>query len=94
VSGNMRDLGVRSLAVSCWQCHHQAELSADPVRRRRGAELRAAHGVHQLGDHRCRRSAELEGTAAPGEPDRGAVAVHNDATTNFCPDQCVCNRHF
>jgi hypothetical protein len=20
--GNMRDNGVRSLAVSCWQCHH------------------------------------------------------------------------
>jgi hypothetical protein len=22
--GNMRELGVRSLFVSCWQCHHQA----------------------------------------------------------------------
>ena len=22
--GNMRDNGVRSLAVSCWQCHHRA----------------------------------------------------------------------
>ena len=27
--GNMRANGVRSLAVSCWQCHHQAALSAD-----------------------------------------------------------------
>jgi|ERR1700722_6180309 hypothetical protein len=27
--GNMRQLGVRSLDVSCWQCHHQAVLSAD-----------------------------------------------------------------
>jgi hypothetical protein len=27
--GNMRELGVRSLFVSCWQCHHQAVLSAD-----------------------------------------------------------------
>ena len=27
--GNMRELGVRSLFVSCWQCHRQAVLSAD-----------------------------------------------------------------
>ena len=27
--GNMRELGVRSLLVSCWQCHHQAVLPAD-----------------------------------------------------------------
>jgi hypothetical protein len=27
--GNMRELGVRSLDVSCWNRHHQAELSAD-----------------------------------------------------------------
>jgi hypothetical protein len=27
--GNMRQLGVRSLAIYCWQCHHQAILSAD-----------------------------------------------------------------
>jgi hypothetical protein len=27
--GNMRALGVRSLFVSCWNCHHQAVLSAD-----------------------------------------------------------------
>jgi hypothetical protein len=27
--GNMRELGVRSLAVYCWQCHHQTVLSAD-----------------------------------------------------------------
>jgi hypothetical protein len=27
--GNMRQLGVRSLDVSCWNCHHQAVLSAD-----------------------------------------------------------------
>jgi hypothetical protein len=26
--GNMRELGVRSLDVSCWNCHHQA-VSAD-----------------------------------------------------------------
>jgi hypothetical protein len=27
--GNMRELGVRSLDVSCWLRHHQAVLSAD-----------------------------------------------------------------
>jgi hypothetical protein len=27
--GNTRELGVRSLDVSCWNCHHQAVLSAD-----------------------------------------------------------------
>ena len=27
--GNMRENGVRSLAVSCWICHHRAILSAD-----------------------------------------------------------------
>jgi hypothetical protein len=27
--GNVRANGVRSLAVSCWQCHHRAILSAD-----------------------------------------------------------------
>jgi hypothetical protein len=28
--GNMRAQGVRSLSVSCWQCHHGAVLSVDP----------------------------------------------------------------
>jgi hypothetical protein len=28
--GNMRANDVRSLDVSCWQCHHRAILSADP----------------------------------------------------------------
>jgi len=27
---NMGANGVRSLDVSCWQCHHRAILSADP----------------------------------------------------------------
>jgi hypothetical protein len=27
--GNMRENGVRSLDVSCWNCHHRAILSAD-----------------------------------------------------------------
>jgi hypothetical protein len=28
--GNMRANGVRSLDVSCWQCHHRRIMSADP----------------------------------------------------------------
>jgi hypothetical protein len=28
--GDMRENGVRSLAMSCWICQHQAVLSADP----------------------------------------------------------------
>jgi hypothetical protein len=28
--GNMRAQGVRSLAVTCWLCHHGAVMSADP----------------------------------------------------------------
>jgi hypothetical protein len=28
--GNMRSNGVRSLAVSYWQCHHQAIVNANP----------------------------------------------------------------
>jgi hypothetical protein len=28
--GNMRANGVRSLDVSCWQCHHRTILRADP----------------------------------------------------------------
>jgi hypothetical protein len=27
--GNMRELGVRALFVSCWNCHHLAALSVD-----------------------------------------------------------------
>jgi hypothetical protein len=27
---NMRENGVRSLAVSCWICHHRAILNAEP----------------------------------------------------------------
>ena len=27
--GNMRELDVRSLDVCCWNCHHQAVLSAE-----------------------------------------------------------------
>jgi len=39
--GNMRDNGVRSLDVSCRQCHHRAILSARPVVRLGEAEEEA-----------------------------------------------------
>ena len=31
--GNMRANGVRSLAVSCWLCHHGAVLAVDSLAR-------------------------------------------------------------
>jgi hypothetical protein len=64
--GNMRANGVRSLAVSCWQCHHRAILSADlwsddvPVR---------------VFGRRRRRTTELARAAGPREPERRAMAV-------------------
>jgi hypothetical protein len=59
--GNMRHNGVRSLFVSCWQCHHRAIMSADrwpdhvPVPTERD-------GVHKVRDDRRRCPTELEGT--------------------------------
>jgi hypothetical protein len=51
--GNMRELGVRSLAVTCELCHHEVVLPAD----RCGDEVlvrsfRPAHGLYRLRDHR------------------------------------------
>jgi hypothetical protein len=40
--GNMRADCVRSLDVSCWQCHHRAILSADPWPRSRPVRERVA----------------------------------------------------
>jgi len=60
--------GVRSLAVSCWQCHHQAVLSAErwpddmPV-----PAFGPRNGVHALRNHRCRRPAELAGATGAAE---------------------------
>jgi hypothetical protein len=45
------------------------------ARSRAGAIVRSAHGVHSMRYHRCRRPAELAGTATAREPDRGAMAV-------------------
>jgi hypothetical protein len=63
--------------VSCWNCHHQAVLSADPWPDGR-ARLRSADGLRGVRDRGRRRPAELEGAAAAGEPDRGAMAKLND----------------
>jgi hypothetical protein len=27
--GNMRENGVRSLSVTCWQCHHETVINVD-----------------------------------------------------------------
>ena len=54
---NMRENGVRSLFVSCWQCHHRAILNVDHL----PGDLtvpRAAHDVHQMRDDRRRCQAE------------------------------------
>jgi hypothetical protein len=45
----MRANGVRSLDVSCWQCHHRTILSADPW-----PDHVPVRGVHPLREHRCR----------------------------------------
>jgi hypothetical protein len=73
--GNMRELGVRSLDVSCWNCQHRAVLSADRWPDN-GAHLRPSDGVHELRNRRGRRSAELAGAAAAGDADRGTMASH------------------
>jgi len=57
--GNMRANGVRSLDVSCRLCH-QTVLSAEPWPDHVPVPgIRAAHGLHQVRDHRHRRAAEL-----------------------------------
>jgi hypothetical protein len=65
--GNMRANGVRWLAVSCWQCHHQAILSADPWPDHTSAIVRPAHGVHPVRHHRCGCPAELAGAAGAAQ---------------------------
>lgn len=66
--GNMRELGVLSLAVTCELCHHRAVLQAD---RWGDAVLvrafRAADGLHALRDRRRRRPAGLAGVQGAGD---------------------------
>ena len=78
--GNMRANGVRSLDVSCWQCHHRVIMTADPWPDDvPGASIRAADGMYPLRDHRCRCPAELAGAGA-GEIERwGAIKARDGA---------------
>ena len=76
--GNMRELGVRSLDVSCWNCHHQAVLSADRWPDDVNVPTLGLAGVHRLRDRRRRCPAELEGAAAARDADRSAVAKLSD----------------
>jgi hypothetical protein len=71
--GNMRANGVRSLDVSCWQCHHRAILSADPWPDHAPVPIRSAHGVHPMWHQWRGRPAALAG--ATGEPDGDAMAM-------------------
>jgi hypothetical protein len=92
--GNMRANGVRSLAVSCHLCHHEAVVSAEPVARSRAsASVRPAHGVHRVRHHRCRRAAELAGATGAGEPDRRAMASLKSTShsqVNSCSTPFLC----
>jgi hypothetical protein len=56
--GNMRANGVRSLDVSCWQCHHRTIMSADPWPDHVpvpsfGAHQRAASGLGGIDPFQC-----------------------------------------
>jgi hypothetical protein len=53
--------------VSCWQCHYETVLSADPWPERTSAIVRPAHGVHPLRHHWCRCPAELAGATGAAE---------------------------
>jgi hypothetical protein len=53
-----------------WKLHPGSAERRSLARRRRGVDLRASHGLHQLRDRRCRCPAELERAAAAGEPHR------------------------
>jgi hypothetical protein len=50
------------------------------ARSRAGAIVRAAHGLHPVGNHRCRCAAELAGATGAREPDRGAPSSPNNKT--------------
>jgi hypothetical protein len=67
--GNMRANGVRSLDVSCWQC-------GPVVRSRASAIVRATYGVHPVRNHRCRRTAELEGEVDTGPVTPAGLPTH------------------
>jgi hypothetical protein len=74
--GNMRANGVRSIAVSCWQCHHEAVLCADCWPDHMTVPTFGPRMVCTPMRHRrCRRAAELARAAGAGEPERRSMAV-------------------
>jgi hypothetical protein len=52
--GDRRANGVRSLDVSCWQCHHRAILSADPWPDHMPVPAFGPRGMHPVWHHRVR----------------------------------------
>jgi hypothetical protein len=51
---NMRENGVRSLAIYCHQCHHETVMNVDHLGGYDGAIVWAADGVHEVRDDRHR----------------------------------------
>jgi hypothetical protein len=73
--GNMRANGVRSLDVSCWQCHHRTILRADPWPDDVPVpSFGHTHGVHPMWHYWCRRPAEPAGAARAGDAEGGGAA--------------------
>ena len=59
---NMRQNGVRSLAVQCPQCRHEVILNVDHLPGDLTVPIvRASHAVHKVWNDRRRRASELEG---------------------------------
>jgi hypothetical protein len=55
---NMRQNGVRSLDVQCWQCRHETIINADHWPGNLTVKsFEPAHGVHEMRNHRRRRQA-------------------------------------
>jgi hypothetical protein len=88
--GNMRAKGVRSIAVSCWQCHREAVPSArrDHTAWSAPAAASSARTPDRTGGslgpagrrHRRRgRPAELARAADAGDADGGAMAVNGSS---------------
>jgi hypothetical protein len=48
------------------------------ARSRAGTDIRTAHGLHPVPNHRCRCPTELAGTAAAREPNRRAMAMSRE----------------
>src|SRR5260370_18704449 len=73
--GNMRENGVRSLAVTCELPPRNPDECGRIRRRDPCPTLRPAHGLHFVRKHRRIRPTELDGTSGAREPDRLAMAT-------------------